>query len=97
MTSELKKIHQLKSREYSKRGKSEKYKSLAKYFDLKYTAEAEKYMDKNVESLKDVNPGKAYSTLKRMGAQPVDCSDSNSFNLPSHQSDNLTTNNQQKE
>ena len=91
MTSELKKIHRLKSREYCKRGKSVKYKSLAKQFDLKYTAEAKKYMHKNVESLKDINPGRAYSTLKRMGAQPGDCSDSNSFNLPSHQSDNLTT------
>ena len=38
----------------------------------------------------DSNPGKAYSTLKRMGAQPGDCTDSNTFSLPSHLSDNLT-------
>ena len=90
VNSELKKLHRLKSREWTKRGKTKKYLSLSQEFKLKYQAEAQKYMDKNVESLKETNPGRAYSTLKRMGAQPGDCSDSHTFTLPSHQSANLT-------
>jgi hypothetical protein len=90
INAELKKIHRLKGREYAKRGKSVKYKSLAKEFDDKYLIEAQKYIDKNVETLKDTKPGRAFRTLKRMGAQPGYCTDSNSFTLPSHQSNNLT-------
>ena len=89
INSELKKIHRLKSREYTKRGKTAKYWELAKEFERKYKLEATKFMNKNVESLKDSNPGKAYRTLKQMGATPGDCMDSTSFS--SHLKDNLTT------
>ena len=89
VNSELKKIHRLKSREYNRRGKTAKYKSLSEEFQRKYKAEAQKYMNKNVEALKDTNPGRAYRTLKKMGAQPGDCTDSNTFSLPSHLADNL--------
>ena len=44
---------------------------------------------KNIDSLKDTNPGKAYSILKKMGAQPGECEESNIFTLPEHE--NLTT------
>ena len=37
-----------------------------------------------------MNPGKAYSVLKTMGAQPGDCIDDLTFTLPFHQTDNLT-------
>ena len=47
-------------------------------------------MNKNVDSLNDTNPGRAYSTLEKIGDQPDNCSDSNTFTLPSHMSDNLT-------
>ena len=57
---------------------------------MKYKAEALKYMQKNVDSLKHSNPDRAFSTLKWLGAQPGDCTDSNTFTLPSHLSDNLT-------
>ena len=70
--------------------RSAKYKSLDKEFEVKYKAKALKYMQKNVDSLKHSNPGRAFSTLKRLGAQPGDCTDSNTFTLPSHLSDNLT-------
>ena len=63
---------------------------LAKEFEEKFEIEAEKYMNKNVEALKDCNPGQAYRVLKRLGAQPGDCMDSNSFSLPSHIKDNLS-------
>ena len=38
----------------------------------------------------DTKPGRAYSTLKRLGAQPGDCTDANTFTLPGHLADNLT-------
>ena len=74
ITSELKKIHRQKSREYIKRGKSAKYMKLSEQFLTKYNLEAQKYMQKNMDELKTVNPGQAFRILKRMGAQPGDCS-----------------------
>ena len=68
MNSELKRIHRQKSREYTKRGKSEKYKKLSQEFESKYNLEAQKYMQKNIDELKETNPGRAYKVLKRMGA-----------------------------
>ena len=90
ITAELKTIHRQKSREYTKRGKTEKYKELEKRFHTKYKLEAQKYLEKNVSELKESNPGKAYSVLKKMGAQPGDCVDLNTFTLPNHESENLT-------
>ena len=90
ITGELKKMKRLKSREYNKRGKTQKYKDLQKKFKSKYKIEAEKYLNKNLDALKETKPGQAYSILKKMGAQPGDCIDSNTFSLPSHEADNLT-------
>ena len=78
----------MKNRGYRKNEKSEKYKSLQKKFKVKYKSEAEKYLNKNLDALKSTKPGQAYSILKKMGAQPGDCNDSNTFSLPTH--DNLT-------
>ena len=89
VTGELKAIARLKSREYNKRGKTERYKDLAKQFTDKYNIEAEKYLRKNMDELIECKPGQAYSVLKKMGAQPGDCIDSNTFTLPSHESENL--------
>jgi hypothetical protein len=47
-------------------------------------------LGKNVRSLKESDPGKAYSTLKKMGAQPGDMLDDGSFSLISHLEKNLT-------
>ena len=90
INGELKKIHRLKSREYIKRGQSKKYKSLQKEFQTKYDAAAAKYLSKNTEALKETNPGQAYRILKRLGAQPGDCTDNNTFSLPGHSAQNLT-------
>ena len=49
-----------------------------------------KYLNRNTDELKQTNPGHAYRILKKMGAQLGDCTHSNTFTLPSHQSDNLT-------
>ena len=89
-TKELKNIHRRKSREYFKNGKSMKYNSLRAEFERKYKMEAKKYIEKNVEEPKVSKPGKAFCTLKKLGAQPGDCNDSNSFILPSHTSENLS-------
>ena len=63
---------------------------MAKEFDEKYKIAANKYMEKNVVELKDTNPGQAYTILKNMGAQPGDCTDSNTFALPGHVCQNLS-------
>ena len=72
ITAELKKLDRKLKRIYSKSGKTDRYDSLKKNYDLKYKKAARKYIDKNVADLKYENPGKAYSTLKRMGAAPGD-------------------------
>ena len=48
-------------------------------------------MEKSVRSLVQENAGKAYQTLKKLGAQPGDCTDESSFTLSSHLDKNLTT------
>ena len=90
MNLELKKLHRLKSREYVRNGKSEKYRLLLKQFQLKYKKAAEKYLTKNTEDLKQSNPGQAYRILKKLGAHPGDSTDDNTFTLPSHLSANLS-------
>ena len=85
ITEELKKIHRLKSREYIKHGKSVKYKSLSKEFLTKFKLESQKYMQKQMNELKETNPGCAYRILKKMGAMPSDCSGNNNFTLPGHE------------
>ena len=87
---ELKSLDRKKQREYTKRGKTEKYKKLAKQFSTKFEAAAQRYMRNKVDALKDTQPGKAYGILKAMGAQPGDCADDNTFSLPNHQALNLT-------
>ena len=87
---ELKKLDRAKQREWCKRGKSEKYVKLKKDFDLKFQKAAETYLEKNVRDLKEADPGRAYATLKKMGAQPGDELDDGSFSLLEHLEANLT-------
>ena len=61
---------QLKRREYLNRGKTEKYKSLKKQFDVKFKEEAKKYLNKNLGNISKSKPGQIFSVLKRLGAQP---------------------------
>ena len=39
--------------DHIKRGKSEKYKTLSKQFEIQFKLEAEKYMRKNIDELKE--------------------------------------------
>ena len=90
ITSDLKKLDRLVKREYCKHNKSPKYLRLKADFDLKFEQAANSYLEKNVRSLKEDNPGKAYKNLKKLGAQPGDCTDEGSFSLISHLNENLT-------
>ena len=90
MNHDLKKLHRRKQREYLKNGKSSKYDALTSQFQTKYRAAAEKYLRNKIDDLKLTKPGKAFQILKNLGAQPGDCTDGQTFTLPSHQSDNLT-------
>ena len=91
ITVELKKLDRKKKKEYRKNGKSVKYLRLRNEFDLKYKKAARKYIQKNSTDLKIENPGKAYSILKRMGAQPGDCGEDGTFTLQNHLDANMTT------
>ena len=91
ITAELKYLDRRKKREYRKNGHSEKYSKLLSKFDTKFKKAAESYILKNVTELKNSNPSKAYSILKRMGAPPGDIDDQGSFTLLNHTEDNLTT------
>ena len=90
ITYEIKKLDRLKKREYKKHGKSEKWKKLEKKFQIKLKKAAADHLEKNCHSLKESDPGKAYSILKKMGAQPGDMLDEGSFSLPTHLKSNLT-------
>ena len=90
ITAELKRLDRQKRREYTKRGKTEKYKSLKQQFDLKYKEEAEKYLNKNLESIRESKPGQIFSVLKRLGAQPGEGTESSTFSLPEHEAQCLT-------
>ena len=90
-TSDLKKLDRAVKRQYRKGGKSEKYLRLKTEYNRKYLQASKAYMEKSVRSLVQENPGKAYQTLKKLGAQPGDCTDESSFTLSSHLDKNLTT------
>ena len=69
-TAELKKLNRQLKREYRKNYKSEKYNRLKNCYVVKYKKAAEVYLEKNVRALKEDDPGRAYQSLKKLGAQP---------------------------
>ena len=90
INADIKKLDRLVKREYRKHGKSAKYMKLVEKYNLKMKKAAADHLNKNVRALKESDPGKAYSTLKRMGAQPGDLLDDGSFSVKSHLEANLT-------
>ena len=52
---------------------------------------AQAYLDKNVQSLKEDDPGKAYRNLKKMAAHPGDCTSESTFTLLTHLEENLSS------
>ena len=90
-TSDLKKLDRALKREYRKHQKSDKYVRLKSDYDRKYYQAANAYMEKNVRSLMQDNPAKAHINLKKLAAQPGDCTDEGTFTLVSHQDQNLSS------
>ena len=43
-----------------------------------------------MDALRESKLGQAFSVLKKMGSQPGDCIDNNTFSLPNHESENLS-------
>ena len=84
MTGELKKLDRQRKREWVKNGKSIRYSELKAKFDQKYKDAAAKYSEKNVADLLNADPGKAYATIKRIGAKPGDDLDDASFDVLEH-------------
>ena len=91
ITKEIKQLDRQKKRIYRKQGKSQKYLDFLEKYEAKYKKAAAEYLAKNVNDLKKSDPGKAYSILKRMGAQPGDELDDGSFSLTEHLEENLTS------
>jgi hypothetical protein len=54
---------------------------LFKEFEEKLLKASQDYLRTNIDSLKDSDPSKAYTILKKMGAQPGECDESSSFTL----------------
>ena len=61
-----KRLDRAKKREWCKNGKTNKYCKLKEEFERKYKEASQKYLEKNVRELKESDPGRAYSTLKKM-------------------------------
>ena len=90
ITKDIKVLDRQRMREYSKHGKSLRFYELKERYDKKLRAAAQDFLDKSIRTLMESAPGKAYSLLKRLGAQPGDRIDACSFEIPEHVSLGLT-------
>ena len=77
------------SREYEKRGKSQKYHELKSIFRNKMKSEVIKYKAKIYDDIANGNRSCTYSALRRLGVRPGDKS-RDVFSLPAHVELNLT-------
>ena len=57
----------------------------------KVKSAAKMHLKRNVSDLMQAAPGKAWDTLKKMGAQPGECGGQGGFTLTEHLEENLTT------
>ena len=51
----------------------------------KYKEAAQNYLNKNLDNLREAEPGKVFSILKRLGAKPGEGTDGGTFSLPVHE------------
>ena len=84
ITRELKVLDRHRKREYRKFGKSEKYLAINSRYEGKMAAAAQGFLEKNVRAIMASDPGKAYSILKRLGAQPGDTINAGCFEVKEH-------------
>ena len=90
ITENIKVLKRSIQREYEKRGKSVKYFHLKSSYDIKICNEATKYKDKIEDDVRTGNRSCAYSALRKLGVRPGETS-SNTFILPTHLDNNLTS------
>ena len=90
ITKEIKILDRKRKREYKKHSKSYKYLQLNRSYENKLKAATVNYLNRNVRELMETQPGKAYNTLKRLGAQPGDSVEAGSFRIPEHTQLGLT-------
>ena len=90
VTSEIKKLDRWKKAEYKKNGKSTKYNSLLQAYNQKYESSSKMHLKRNVTDLMQAAPGRAWDTLKKMGAQPGECGGQGGFTLTEHVEQNLS-------
>ena len=89
MSNQMRKIRRQKSREYSRKGRSEKFLKMQKEFlDLK-SANSIKYIEE-IEELKNCNVGQFFKKIKQIGARQGEIVNK-TFQLPSHSEQNLST------
>ena len=60
-------------------------------YNWKVDNAAKMHLKKNVIDLMQAAPGRAWDTLKKMGAQPGECGGQGAFTLTEHMDQNLTT------
>ena len=89
MSNQMRILRRQKSREYSRKGRSEKFLKMQKEFlDLK-NANSIKYFEE-IEELKKCNLGQFFKKIKQIGARQGEIVNK-TFQLPSHSEQNLST------
>ena len=89
MTDEIQKLRRQKSREYRKNKKSSKYLLLHKKFLELKSRETKKYIEKEIEILRNSNPRQFHQHIKRLGQRTGEVQ-SNVFKIPRHVEQNFT-------
>ena len=85
----MKSLARRRKREYKKKGRSPKYTALKEEFDIK-EQKATNFLEKNVTEIKNTNPSKAYSIMKKLGGIPGESENQSGFVLPNHEKQNLS-------
>lgn len=88
MTEKIQKIRRMKTREYRRNQRSEKFKRLHKKFLELKSYHSKKYIKEQIETLRNSDPSKFYRLLKEVGAQPGE-ENKSSFTLVNHSENNL--------
>ena len=88
-TEELRKLKRLRCREYNKKGKTDKYKSLVRQFDELLKCEIDKYSKKLMNQFHNGKRGSIYPLLRRIANGPNDIKNK-LFHLPSHLENNFS-------
>ena len=88
MTEQLKILKRQHQRTYWKEGKSNKYLSIKKNFNLKRKGEIKKYKEKVINELNDGKRNSSYKALRKLGDHEEN--ENPEFTLPTHLEENLS-------